>query len=45
MKKTEKNSFMEITGKTIKINFPVCPECGYRHYKKAGMHCQFEGGL
>lgn len=26
-----------------KIRFPVCEECGKRHYKQAGKKCEFVG--
>lgn len=26
-----------------KAQFPVCDECGKRHYKRAGKKCEFEG--
>lgn len=26
------------------MEFPVCEECGKRHYKRAGKKCEFVGG-
>lgn len=35
--------FWEKGGKCGKLQFPVCDECGHRHYKRAGLKCEFKG--